>query len=202
MMIKKVSSKRVVETVIRDFGIVSQDWIYDANEWVGNGLLEIGTNPIYSPTKITTKVDNYKVRLPCSAELFKAVYQGECRLPHLRDTNKTSKTGIWYSNEGSFLHFPFTGKEITLFYLGFEIDEEGYICIPDNVFVIEALAWKVMSHLLRRGMLHPTIDYKTADAEWKDRRDRASNHLMTPTPDEYDAIMTNYISTIPNLTYE
>jgi len=201
MIIKKVSSKRVVETVIRDFGIVNQDWIYDANEWIGNGLLEMGTNPIYSPNKVTTTITNYKVKLPCNVELFRAVYWDKCKILHLRNATRTGNT-TWYNDEGDFLHFSFTGKEVTLFYLGFEVDEEGFICIPDNVFVIQALAWKIMMHLLQRGMLHPTIDYKTASAEWIDKRDKASNNLMTPTPEEYDAIMADYISTIPNLIYE
>jgi len=203
LMIKKISSKRVIEAVMRDFGIVNQDWIYDANEWIGNGVLMIGCNNNYRPNKATKLITNYKIKLPCDIEVFQHVFLGKEKIEFLHNNNQaiSDKKGVWYYVVGDYLHFSFTGKEVNIYYLDIAIDEEGFICILDNVFLIEALKWKVLMHLLMRGQPHPVISLKDATAMWDKTKDIAANNIVMPTPDEYEDIMRAYIDMIPNLKY-
>jgi len=225
MVINIISSKTIVEAAIRDFNISYQGWINDAIEWIGYGIIEIGANPVFNNEVKHIQIQNYKYHMFCDAELLIDIFDiHDCKINYISDGSKKSQLfeqdngGIyppsvgtvtvvkpihslidWWKIDGEWLKFSFTDRKIKLVYKNIQQDDEGFPCIPDDVYVIEALKWKIINQLLMRGNKHPVIDIKFSMQMWMDKKQQAKNHLNMPTPYQMKNLMRNSITMIPKI---
>lgn len=195
--LKLVSSKIIHAAVNRDFRVSNQGWYADANIWIGNGLLEMGTFvPFIKQTK-SVKVINNIAKLPCDAEsIINIIY---CLKPLDRLSTSLIRIGQsdWYSVKNGRLEFSFEKGDIEINYLTIPFDCDNYVMIPDNIFVIDALKWKCMMQLCLQGLTHPVVNYEMAHAEWDEKKGMAANQMELKTPDELSSILTNFNSFFP-----
>lgn len=224
MVTNIVSSKVIVEAAIRDFNISYQGWINDAIEWIGYGLVEIGVNLVFTDNVKNVTVNNYKHKMFCNAELIIEINDSKgCQINYIKDAKKCvnyftqdnsdlSASGNiipfpvaivsdidWWKVDGEWFKFSFTDRKVKIQYKSIEQDDEGFPCILDDVFIIEALKWKLICQLLMRGNKHTTIDLKLAMQTWTDKKQQAKNHLNMPTPYQMKDMMRHAITMIPKI---
>lgn len=160
MIYRYISSKVVIGRVSRF--VEDQNWISTSFLDLGDAIQEIG----YASKKTATsecellQVFNHKVELPCNLEFIEKIeYKGD-RLPITKDSSilglskddyKWNRAGDFYSVNYPFIHTSFAEGEIKLFYRQYEIDNEGFLVIPDIAEYRLALQWYILSSLLLQG---------------------------------------------------
>ena len=170
MDIRFLSSKNIVGKLLRDYGLNDSGLVFDSIEWMMEALEKIGTPYIYSPCTTNLTVTNYLATPPCAAEkLGIVVYNDKCicwvnhkpcitKRDAVRDTERT------VALDGHKLRFNFTALDVTLHYLGFPLDDEGFPMIIDNPHVKEALTSYILMKLIYSGVKHPV--FNAANAKW------------------------------------
>jgi len=205
-----VSINRVLSKVSRDFGLTSGHWHNSAIEWVAEAIREIGTIVPFEEIPVTKLVNDYKLLLPCNFNLIIQVKdKNGCELYPYNVTvhdvrnyeqtfNSPSVDRVHYTINGRYLNFSFTGEEVTIVYTDFAVDEEGYPMIVDTSENIEALSWYIIYKYLLSGNPHGVLNWKESYTMWIKYRDKATNSIMMPGPDNMKSIMTGWLGSIPN----
>jgi len=199
--IKHTSVDRVISKVVRDFGISDISWKSDAIEWIGYALLEIGTFFVFEPLSKEVLVEDNKFKLDIDVECLLGIEYNNIWLnclnkPNIVNRDPTSKH--YYTLKPNYVNTDLNNVTVKVHYLGFSVDCDGFPTVPDNIHVLEALAWNVMYHLLLQGFKHPVITLGDANQAWTRKRDNAINEMLFPRPDSYAAIMAAWASNFPN----
>lgn len=209
------SVKAVVRKVNSDFAPSNNGWYADAMAWIGEGLEEIGTGIVLEKTFKEFKVTDYKMHLPSYVVNVLGVVYNNHRLPLLNGTTDIDvkyqdaamsglfaapycKVNYYMKSRPKYLDFSFEKGTIKLFYKGLAVDCDGFPLIPDNVFFLEALSYRILFKLLSRGMTHPVWTVQTALQMWEEYKSRAIGIALMPSPDEWETIMNNWNQLIPN----
>lgn len=158
----------------------------DTNDWVGSGMMYLGdciqSLGYASRRKNATDTNqiviaNHKGELPCDLEFIEKVVYKECRLPINRDSGmlalvdkvnytweKDSVNQDWYDIDPPYIVTSFEEGELELFYRAYEMDEDGFLMIPDLPNYRNALVWYVLQQLLLEGfkLKNTTINHSYA----------------------------------------
>jgi hypothetical protein len=205
--LNQTSINSVIKKVNTDYFPSNNGWYADAIGWIGEGLEEIGTGVTLEKTSKEYTVTDYKLYIPPGfvTTVLGVVHENN-RLMLLngtldidKDINKPQGGSHYYMfNRPNYIDFSFKEGTIKLFYEGIAVDCDGFVLIPDDVFFLEALAFRVLHKLLGRGMLHPVWTLEMAWNQWEYYRGKARGNALMPTPDAWNTIMENYNSLIPN----
>jgi len=89
---KNISSKVILNKIMRDLKPTDGNWVDDAIEWIGEALEHIGATPQLETKNCVLEVSNYKVCLPDDFYLMKQVGTNTAISPSISDEIDTIST--------------------------------------------------------------------------------------------------------------
>lgn len=92
----------------------------------------------------------------------------------------------------------FTNKEVVLYYLKYETDDEGIITIPDNEALKKSIYWYVLAMMIGAGFNHPVFGYEMASLEHSTWTRRAINELRDWTPESCANFEKMWVTMLPH----
>lgn len=224
MNYKFVSSQHIVSKIYRDFKLKDSSWELDALEWIGEAMEFIGTFSGFELRERLLRIKDYKGKLPTDVYALTGIKIGQKKLiaenpvdPFFQDklremvylTNmENSEYGFtalmtipdqYYFQSGNYVKTSFRNGVVRLQYLAFPTDDCGYPMIPDTVYVKQAIEWYIISRMILGGFQHPSIDWRTADYEWKRYCVSAGNDLAYPSVDKVENFMDSWVRLIPDI---
>lgn len=200
-----VSINRLLSKINRDYGLTSSYWHNSAIEWIAEAIKEIGTIVPFENKTVTKTVHDYKLLMPCEFNLIIGMKDAMgCDIKPLLiannsitnfETRSKVQPGTYkhYTVNGKYLNYSFTEEEVTIIYTDFVTDEDGYPMVVDSTENLEALGWYVMYKYLIAGNPHQTLNWKEAYAMWVKYRDKATNDINMPGPDNMEHIMSGWL---------
>lgn len=204
--------KDVIAKVIRDFGFAGTGWTYNAYEWIGEALDEIGTtrNMIMASKTVLADANN-RIYIDCDAEALIGLEDGTCWIPwkNVKDlTNEsqsiylynsdTDEYKVYGSNQYATVNHNYIElvniptQELTLHYWIYARDCNNETLIVDEPVLMDALSWYVASKILLNGIAHPVISWADAHMKYEKLRDKATNQLFIPTVTEFPDTMKHW----------
>ena len=181
----------VIDKLIRSFGL--QEWEYNLEDFMedmADAMKHIGAEKVFAVRTCEIKVCN-----------------GTARLPRDLESIKTLIPAMNYSHTGKFIEIDLPNDStITLSYQAMPVDERGFVLIPDNVAVREAVMWYLAKFLILQGVIK-TVNFQFAEAEWQWRcgSARADLNVMNFTSwakVQQDFVSLNNSSSVdPNIRY-
>ncbi len=191
-----ISSRTIVQKIIRDYNVVNLSWVEDSNHWVREALQHIGTKENKLLVKKDFEIENTTLNLPCDLEDLLGIVQDGCFIRFQRDTNLNTfadTNTIRPSVNGNKINFNTTNLvKGTLYYYSFMNDCKDDIMLVDKVQVTEAVANYIILKLMQRGMKHPVISYTDAYQLWENTKEKASNYLKFPAPYEISFVLSEF----------
>lgn len=207
MIYKTCSINKIIAQVYRDFKPSNSGWIDDCVEWIADAVEIIGSWQGYSEQFVELKACDYRVKIPCEAEMILAiVYKGRRLARNGGITHKNPNFKIsplvmtipngdaTYSLNPNYIHTPFAkDATITVYYLGLEVDCDGFPYIIDDAIYREALTWYVMMKMLGRGFKHQVFQYKDCMQKWETIYPKAQNRVKMPDIDGMEKFKKTFL---------
>ena len=154
----------VIDKTIRTHRL--KEWQFDIEELVediAEALKLIGAAKVFEEKVATIEINGGYGPLPKDLQHIKSL------LP----------TGLKYRESGSFIEMDEAdGTEVTLAYQAMPVDARGYILVPDNAAVREAIMWYLTKILILQGEIKK-IPFQMAESEWQWRCGSARADLNT-----------------------
>ena len=166
----------VVDKLVRTFRL--KEWEYNLEDFVedlADALKLIGAAKLFSERTCELTVYDNTVRLP-----------GD--LQHI----KTFNPNIPYTQVGQFININLSDDSIvTVTYQAMPIDNRGYILVPDNAAVREALMWYMVKNLILGGIIK-SVGFEYAEAEWQWRCGSARAELSVMGIQAWDKVEKDF----------
>lgn len=214
-----ISGKEIIARVSNDFTIDNSQWIYSAPLWIADALAQLKIPMSLQYTTKEIEVVDYKFEIPVDIRLIIAVEYNGYRLKRLGIFNNMSPEALanrgYDSNEGYELvgngWCTTTFKEGTLI-LHYRIPPTEYDKftgmlipkVPDDTYVIEAINWYIILHVLYKGFQHPVFnlnsnnEFTNAGMQWEKNKKRARNSVNVIDADEREEISLLFRKFIQN----
>lgn len=215
-----MSTRSILARLNSDYDINISNWRNYAIMWIWERLRMIGHGVSVEETKRKFNVCDYKFAIPkYITNVLGVKYlgkrlekRGATKWIGLETEEAVSYDGVtaslfncpqdtthYYLHRGnSYLDFSFQDGEVEIFYQGFITDCDGFIMVPNEPEFTEALMWWVLYKLIGRGFKHPSYDINYIEAKAQEWKSKAKAIHMFPNPDEFNEIMNNFNTTIPN----
>lgn len=197
----KVSSKRIVAKVERDFAIpFTAGDVSNIVEWIGEALSQMGMNAGLKKTVCEKTVENYRAMFPCTVEAITSITHNDLVVDVVQPTTFDFARGS--ANRMVYFNFPyiecnFSNTKIKIHYLTFDVCPDGFPNIPDNGFVEEALHFYILKKMLSRGYRHPVFDWYKAEELWRDMYPKAQNSVKMPSIMSMEQFTKVWTSLVP-----
>lgn len=181
MIYKYKSSKSIIAKLYRDLGSNVELNESDIYEWIGEGLLKIGSYSQNIDKSTTLTIANHRVALPC--DFIQPIDISHNSMPmswasksmitnYFCDTCNNIPScctqDTFYIQDG-YLNTSFEDGDVCLVYQAVATDDEGFPMVPDNVYFDEALAsyctFKLDRIAYRQGNI-PKDAYKESERDW------------------------------------
>lgn len=204
MVYKTCPIERIMAQVYRDFKPSNSGWVEDAVEWIADAVEIIGSYQSYSEQSIELKSSDYRIKIPCQAEMILGVsYKGHKLMrngglmhkfyPKNSCLASMPTSNYTYSLNPNYLHTPFKEDCFIVYYLGYELDCNGYPYIIDEAIYRKAITWYVIMMMLGRGFKHQTFTYKDAMNMWETTYPKAQNKCKQPDADSMETFKKNWL---------
>lgn len=191
-----ISTKQIIQKIIRDYNIVNLGWVADSNDWIKEALQYIGTNQNKMLVKKSFELTDEDLSLPCDLEDLLGIVQDGCfiRFQNRQGLNTFLDVGaIRPYVDGNKIKFNTKNKIAgDLYYYGFEYNCDDDILLIDNVYVTSAVASYIILKLMMRGMKHPVLSYKDAYMLWEKEKAQASNYCAFPAVHEISFVLAEF----------
>lgn len=151
MELKSKSIKHIFPILVRNLGLGDRELpVYDIIEWCAYALGQIECYGQYvEKYNEDIIIDNHRATLPCDF------------------VRSLDNPGLVYKITGDMITSPLEKGTIKFNYLAFELDEEGYPLIPDDVSFDEALTWQVAYRLsIRDELPNKKLDPMYCKQQW------------------------------------
>jgi len=192
---KLISSKSIIAELYSDFNITNDDWVNKAQRHMARALGIMKIDGYYERAFHIEAVNDFNAPLPCDEKYILTVLSNVggqiTRLPLTRDLAlgaNFSQIGTHSTFQGSinFNTLKTNFAEGTVMYIYYRVprDEEGFLLIPDNDDVLEALPYFIIYKLSLSGYTHPVISMDKAEAKWRELYPRARNSMNYPSVEE------------------
>lgn len=213
--------KIILESVSRDVGDEDFDW-GDALEWAGEAILEIGVRSQLL-TKVTDSngdlghpcpvdIEDYRGELPCGLVDVISVreYDTGTGMREATDLFQLSKNRIdesdideyTYSLNDNYIFTNFEEGKVEIAYTAYPTDENGWLLIPDNPAVIDAVKWYVIEKIdykkFRTGKISQAA-YQVSRQQAMWAKGTAETSLNTPSIDEMESLKNMMTRLIPKM---
>jgi len=101
--------------------------------------------------------------------------------------------GESYVLNPDYIHVSYETGYISISYLGFPLDANGYPLVPDDISYKEAMFWYILKKLMMRGWVHPGgFNYQFAEANWQRYCTQARNAANMPDIGQYDQFLRSW----------
>ncbi len=107
----------------------------------------------------------------------------------------------YYKLVGNTIQSSLEEGDLTVFFLYYEVDEDGVITIPDNEALKTALYWYNLMMMIGAGFQHPIFKYSDAESRWLSYRSQAINSLRNWNPDRVEAFSKMWVKLMPPTSY-
>jgi hypothetical protein len=199
-----VSSKQIISKVFRDLNLRddNSDRWHDFVEWIGEGMEFIHIHATLCKKQVTLPVENHRALLPCDYYSDGQVLQQDVFAKQNDSFYPPGKVPYSFSIDFPYINTSYRDGELTLEYLAFPIDSEGFPLIPDNPYVREALFWYVLAKMIMGGYTHsdPTFNYLYARDQWKEYCHKAKTHYRMPQSiNDMEQLKTSWLRLIPRI---
>ena len=191
-----VSIKVPVLNAIQDMGLDITKDVPTITRWIADAEREIGSYYSYKRKCEVLKVKGCCIETPCDASFIQCVVLGDYREDHDFFRKMFSGDGSivgadylntfliidkpgpgqehfhgkikWEVQQGNIiLGMPLDGQDVTIQYLGFSVDDEGFPMVMENH--LEALAEFVMYKYCVRSRFSPNkMDHTDVQMHWKE----------------------------------
>lgn len=204
MTYKTCSVNKVLAQIYRDFKPSNSSWTEDAIEWIADAIEIMKCYQGYAELSKTVETVDYRAKLPCDLEMLLGIeYKGK-RLQKSGGINhKFKKCSCLdnlvcevqesYSLNPNYIHTTFKKECITIYYLGLEVDCDGFPLIIDDAIYREALTWYVLMKMCLRGFKHQTINFEFCRKEWERYYPKAQNRCRMPDIDSYEVFKKSWM---------
>jgi hypothetical protein len=182
---KLISVKQLIGELYQDYNINNDDWVEKVNRHVARGLGIMQIRAAYKRSYWISTVKEYKSPLPCDNKMVLGVILPNSRFTKLPISNSNSLGNVFtdlnlhHSYKGGFdnnnLITNFTDEDIMFVYLTYPKDDEGYLMIPNEELLIEALNNFIIYKLSLGGYKHPIISLDKAWDMWNRLYPQARN---------------------------
>lgn len=207
--INLTSGKEFIGEFLIDFDMQSTNFINMLNRHIVRGIeiMQIDTYWVRCMKSFLT--EECRTPIPCSAKYIEAIVIDVGNFPYFLDLTNNGLRLIRRDNinglsepygyvDGAYLDFrTFDGRGFFL-YKSLPINKEGYIGIPDDPFVKEALLYFLIGKLALSGYKHKVITRKEADEKWDKLYPQARNSVNFPTVHDIEAYTENNIHPLFN----
>lgn len=192
---KLISSKSIIAEMYSDFNITNDDWVNKAQRHMSRALGIMKIDGYYERAFHVATVADFKAPLPCDEKYILVVLSNAggriTRLPLTRDLAfgadfSQIATANIYKGSINFNNLQTNFKDGTIMYIYYRVpkDINGYLLIPDNEDVMEALPYFLIYKMSLSGYKHPVINMDKADAKWRELYPRARNSMNYPSVEE------------------
>ena len=107
----------------------------------------------------------------------------------------------WYTLNGGWLNFSMEEATVELHYLAPLTDEEGYLMIPDNSNLREAIYFYVLWKMMGRGFKHKILPWNSVLELYEKYLGRALGAMRYPSQDQIHSITNSWVRLLPKLDY-
>jgi hypothetical protein len=174
----------------------------------------IGVTAQYVEKLYIVDINNHRGVLPCDLVVVRQIVNGQVPMSsslqtvrqHM-NTHKDFKHRIFagentYSIQENMIITSFEKGEISVYYLGIKLDDEGFPMIPDTIRYSDALVWyvlmKVKQSELFSGRINPN-EFEYYQTQWQSKAYQASSELSMPSPEEAYSLGKRFLRLIPNI---
>ena len=191
-----ISTKQIVQKIIRDYNIVNLSFVADTNDWIKEALQYIGTQENKILIKKSFELKDQDLPFPCDLENLIGIVKDGCfiNFQNRQGLNTFTETGnIRPYVDGNKIKFN-TKEKVTgeLYYYGFNYNCDDDILLIDNVYVTSAVTSYIILKLMMRGMKHPVLSYKDAYQIWEKEKAQASNYCAYPAVYEFPFVLSDF----------
>jgi len=120
-----------------------------------------------------------------------------------QETDKNQLSGNYqetYHLNGNEVKTSFPEGILLIQYKAIPTDENGFPLVPDHISFKEALTWYVTKKLIRRGH-NLSMDYGSANQQWKLYCTQARNKATFPDMDEYENFLRSWVQMVNLRTF-
>ena len=203
--IHSVSSKELIGEFLMDYDMQQSSFIGLLNRHIVRGIEIMRIDTYYTQCVKAFKTYNNRTPIPCNSKYIEAIVIDKggnatfLDLTHhgfrlLSKDNLQGESELYGYADGGYANFKdFEGRGFFL-YKSLPIDEEGYVRIPDDPFVKEALLNLLVAKLALSGYKHKVISRQEAEAKWGILYPQARNSVNFPSiedMEEYTESNTN-----------
>lgn len=211
MVYKTCSSEKLIAQFYRDYKPSNSGWLLDAIEWIADAIEIIGSQGLTEQFKDLEIID-YRVKLPCEADVLLGISYKGFRLPRnggirhkdpsptccLNNLPRCIKNS--YSLNPNYIQTSFQTGCIRVYYMGLELDCNGFPHLPDSAIYREAINWYILMKMIGRGFKHQTFSYKDADLKWTQTYPKAQNKCKQLDPDGMETFKKNWLGLARSIT--
>jgi hypothetical protein len=197
---------RVIDKIYRDLRPNHPNWETDAIEWAGEALAHIGSGTQYEDKTATLTIVDHAASLPNDfvqpREVFKVDGESYSPLGMIDTTGLPSflPSQVFdipdgFALQGDQLHTSFSEGTVSIVYLGFSLDDDGYPKIPDDPSYLDSILWYIIMKMMVGGWNHPNpeISFGKAEDLWQKYCSQARQKSKMPTVLEFDAFMRRWV---------
>jgi len=220
MIAKYISCKQIIADFYRDVNPSTSDWIYNAIEWIGFGLGELGGNFNTNLVNVNIEVTEHRCKLPCMCNTIKNIVYKGAILPKYNTINigefDNYNFDYWNDLNVNYINTSFKEGTITIYYYEIETETDTttgakFPLIPDDglMQVRNFLQEYILMKWLAQGNLHIVRTYAEVKAgiytkfgDGAGLLHRAKNSVKFPATYDLDIIKSSFINLKKDWKYQ
>ena len=201
--INLISSEVLIGEFLQDYDMTSTDFISRLNRHIVRAIELMNIDTYFKRCVRAFITEECRTIIPCSAKYIEAVVLNAGGAPRFLDLtnnqlrllskdNLNGKSEVYGYVEGSYLNFKSFDGQGFVVYKGLPTTNKGYVQVPDDGLVIEAIMNFIVFKLSLSGYKHKEVSRKEARQEWERLYPMARNSVNFPTPHDIEryTIMT------------
>lgn len=219
MIYKLTSIKPLIAKVYRDLNLQEESRWVDMIEWAAEALEHIGSYPQFKRKTEEVTIENHIGTLPCDFFKLEAVafnnpishsqlkphsgsFDFNYDISDVADGINNSKVENGYTIDNCYIKTNFSEGTVTISYLAFYVDEDGFPMIPDDVSYREAIFRYIIMKLYfadyLTGKINPNI-YRDMENEWHRYCMQARANANMPDLQQLESIKEMWVRLIPDI---
>lgn len=212
-MIYKLQSINItISKIVRDLGLGDKEinW-QDFVEWSAEALKAIGVYYQFTHKQVDIDIEDWKGELPCDFyAMVRIMGTSDSRYEpnnndYLVGNSQTTVDDTSFSTNDfkinhNIITVGFQTGTITIQYLSFPVDTDGFPMVPDNDEFERALFWKsayqlgIQGHTFKNQLMN-NIDY--TGKKWGRAKLSARAEGLMPDPMMYERLKNNWMRLVP-----
>jgi len=193
--ISLVSAESLIGEFLQDYNMNSSDFISRLNRHIVRGIELMDIDTYFNRCYATITIEEGRGVLPCEMKYLEAIFISLGDTPHRIDYSNNDLTALdfmeedmqifsdAYIQEGILTIKDYEGDAYVV-YRGLPINEKGYVLMPDDAWLMEALGFFLIYKLGISGYKHKVFNIADAEQRWNALYPRARNSVNFPTVQE------------------